>query len=71
MGIQEQDDETVSRVTNKAARLLVLHHLKVDGLLDELTQSELGVFFGVNRSTILRDQNSTAFVAFDQTDLLL
>lgn len=45
----------MARSATKAARMAVLLELQRDGVLNELTQAELGRFFDVDRATILRD----------------
>ena len=43
------------RTAKKAARMLLLLHLKDAGVLDDLTLQEIGDITGVDRSTIHRD----------------
>lgn len=43
------------RTISKAARLMILHRLRADGLLDDLTLQAIGDAFGLNRSTVMRD----------------
>lgn len=43
------------RTSTKAGRLMLLYHLRRDGVIDDLTLQEIGDALGVNRSTILRD----------------
>jgi len=43
------------RTSSKAARLMILYHLRQDGIIADLTLQEIGDALGFNRSTIMRD----------------
>jgi len=43
------------RTLTKSGRLMLLHHLRRDGVIADLTLQEIGDALNVNRSTILRD----------------